>query len=120
MPKVCKEEGCENPIWSRKTMRCKYHQPIKSFKNKPPKSRIKPISDKRLEELAKYRIIREQYMKLNSKCELCTEKATEIHHKNSRENERLYDDKYFMSICRVCHIKIHEHPKWARENGYLI
>lgn len=25
MPKTCEYKGCSNPIWSRKTMRCKYH-----------------------------------------------------------------------------------------------
>jgi hypothetical protein len=100
-------------------MRCKFHQPPKQQgpnKRKP----IAPVSKKRLEQLSTYRKVRSAYMKRNKKCEICKCDATEIHHKNSRENERLYDEAYFMSICRKCHRTIHENPKWAREQGYLI
>ena len=47
MTKTCTFEGCNNPIFSRKTMRCKFHQPkrktlaktsIKNVSNKQQKS----------------------------------------------------------------------------------
>ena len=34
MAKTCEYNGCNNPIWSRKTMRCKYHQATAYYKPK--------------------------------------------------------------------------------------
>jgi hypothetical protein len=25
-----------------------------------------------------------------------------------------------MALCRACHRRCHDNPKWARENGYLV
>jgi len=127
MPKTCKSEGCNNPVFSKGY--CKYHQNQRtdekwlSKKQKTPKKSFKPISDKRVEQLAKYRTRRDKYLKENPICEVkgCNKKTTNLHHKAGRIGEMLYDVQYFMACCSECHPKkIHENPKWARENGYLI
>ena len=89
-------------------------------KGKPKKKAIAPVSEKRLGELAEYRVVREKYMKEHPECEVCGEESGEIHHKNGRTNKRLTDDKYFLAVCRGCHNFIHDNPKEAREEGYLI
>lgn len=50
MPKTCKSEGCNNPVFSKGY--CKYHQNQRTDekwlnkKQKTPKKSFKPISDK--------------------------------------------------------------------------
>jgi len=118
MPKICSSEGCYNNVWGKGY--CKFHQYLRTDKKKKT---INPISDKRLNELALYRPIRDKYLNENTSCEVreCDNKSTHIHHKNGREGKMLYDYNYFMAVCNECHPeKIHENPAWARENGYLI
>ena len=45
MPKICESDGCNNPIWSRKTMRCKNHQPYKKKEFKVTKKEYKGLND---------------------------------------------------------------------------
>lgn len=90
--------------------------------NKPKKA-IRPFSDKKLEDLAKYRPLRDKYLKDHPICEVtgCGNETTNLHHKAGRNGSLLYDVRYFMACCYDCHPKrIHENPEWARENGYLI
>lgn len=94
--------------------------------NKPkpqPKKSILPVSKKRMEELAKYRPLRDKYLQDNPMCEVddCNNVSTNLHHKAGRNGSLLYDVRYFMACCDDCHPRrIHENPEWARENGYII
>jgi len=102
-------------------MRCKYHKPRDVIKSKP--KYISPVSKKRLTQLSEYRLVRDKYLEDNPKCEVydCVNDTTNLHHKNGRNGNRLIDTGFFMSCCSDCHPKrIHENPKWARDNGYLI
>lgn len=88
-----------------------------------PKKKISPFSDKKLEDLAKYRPLRDKYLQDNPICEVddCDNLTTNLHHKASRNGSLLYDVRYFMACCSSCHPqRIHENPEWAREKGYLI
>ena len=90
---------------------------------KKKQKRIKPVADKRLGELAIYRPRRDKYLIDNPTCEVhdCNNETTNLHHKNGRIGPMVYNVKYFMACCHVCHPqRIHENPEWARENGYLI
>lgn len=85
--------------------------------------RISPVSQKRLEQLAIYRVRRDKYLREHPVCEVhdCNKATTNLHHKATRRGILLIIVKYFMATCEACHPKrIHENPKWARENGYLI
>lgn len=81
---------------------------------------MRKVSNKRSKQLAEYKIIRDKFMIDNPLCERCHRQATENHHKNGRNGERLLDTNYFMAVCRQCHQWIHAHPKEAREVGWLI
>jgi len=133
MAKTCNTEGCNNPVFS--TGFCSWHQSMRTDSkwlkslakktNKPlaKKRTINPVSDKRLEELATYRPLRDKYLAEHPTCEVrgCGRKTTNLHHKKGRIGALLYDVKYFMACCELCHPKgIHENPEWARKNGYLI
>jgi len=95
------------------------------------RSRLKPISSKRKEQLKQYKILRAQYLKENPVCQVCEKaSATEIHHREPGRGSRTNDVALFVSICSQCHRRIHQGeqyngvykygPKWARENGWLV
>ena len=132
--KTCSECKNEYPVlWKAKTRDhgalCKdCWQSYKSgetslitSKNSLKRKAINPISDKRSKELAEYRKLRDVYMIVNPICEVrgCSRRATDLHHKVSREFA-LLDTDVFMAVCRECHNKIEENDKWARDNGYKL
>lgn len=127
MPKICQHEGCSNPIWSRKTMRCKLHLKYQNttsskvsqnviLKRKP----VKKISDKQKKRNLEYLKVRIDYLNLHRNCQVCGAPATDLHHKASRLGDKLTDTDYFMAVCRPCHTKIETNREWAYEKGYLI
>jgi hypothetical protein len=83
-------------------------KPAKTEKKKPVK--IKPLSDKRAKENKVYLTLRKVYLENHPFCvmnlEGCTKDATEIHHSKKRVGELLCDVRYFVAICRNCHIKV--------------
>ena len=81
---------------------------------------IKQKSDKRKEQEEVYSSLRKAFLLKEKFCERCAGTATEVHHKNGRNGERLNDVNFFMAVCRNCHQHIHEHPKESRIKGYLI
>ena len=96
---------------------------IKAKKPKKKRKSIKPISDKREEELAIYRAVRDPYLTKNPVCEVegCSNSTTNLHHKGGRVGARVYDESNVMACCSVCHPRrIHDNPKWARIKGYLV
>jgi hypothetical protein len=38
------------------------------------------------------------------------------HHPMGRRGDNLF---HFFYVDRMCHLKIHNNPKWAREKGFL-
>lgn len=119
MAKSCKKEGCNNPRFGKGY--CKFHQYLRQDfnKKKAPRKRISPISDKLKDELKSYRIVRDRYMYEHPNCEICMNPSQDLHHKKGR-GKHLSDIKYFMAVCRICHIFIHENPKKSRESLYLL
>ena len=60
------------------------------------------------------------------KCQIClTRKSIDIHEVQSRgrtggvNSQEWLEEDNCLAICRVCHNKIGEMPKWAEEMGYL-
>lgn len=94
---------------------CKYE-----YEKTEPKRTIKKVSDKRKTQEATYKLISKAFKLENPFCNVCGNLASDIHHKNGREGDRLNDTRFFMSICRDCHTWLHEHPKVSRENGWLM
>lgn len=114
MPKECLKIDCSYNRFGGGY--CKVHQYLRTDKKPKP---LKPFSEKRKERNAIY--LKKRIEFLNGKvCPITNRKATEIHHINGRENERLNDEEFWLAVTREGHLKIHENPKWAREKGYLI
>jgi len=82
---------------------------------------LKKVSKKRGRQLSAYSKLRKEYMTANPVCEMCHKaKATDIHHKAGRVQEMLNEVIHWASVCRDCHNYIHQHPNFARDNGWLI
>jgi hypothetical protein len=95
-------------------------------KEKKPKA-IKQFSNKRAKRNAAYLAMRNIFLMedANQFCPVMrkvfskTVRATEIHHTNGRENERLTDRMYWLAVSREGHKWIHANPELAREQGWL-
>lgn len=85
------------------------------------KTRLSPVSKKRQGKMAVYRKLRINFLSEMKVCWVCVRtKATDVHHKNGRHNDRLNDTSFWLPVCRRCHDWIHQHPQQARDNGWLV
>jgi hypothetical protein len=85
------------------------------------KTRLSPLSKKRQGKMSQYRKLRINYLTEMRVCWVCVgAKATDVHHKNGRHNERLNAVEHWLPVCRKCHDWIHQNPQKARDKGYLI
>ena len=109
--------SCNNPVFGGGF--CNWHQGYRVDKKKPAK--INLVSDKEKVRLAKYRKVRDKFMKENPKCQCnCGKDSTDLHHKmENRRGEALADVNQFMAVCRSCHSAIHSDHSWAVDSGYL-
>jgi len=81
---------------------------------------MKRVSDKMKVKNAEYKKLRLIYLNENPICEACKDSpAQELHHKSSRGINH-NNTATFCATCSACHRKIHNHPSWARENGFLV
>ena len=117
-PKACKECWAKFKA-SGSSSKDKSYNVVQ--KDKSVLKRINSVSSKKILELAKYRIVRDQYLKDHPVCEFytCDCREVELHHKKSRKYY-LSDVSIFMSVCREHHNWIHENDAKARELGYLL
>lgn len=79
---------------------------------------MKRVGDKQSARNRLYAKLRKQYLEENRYCEVCGGMATDVHHKKGRLGWRLIAIGHFLPVCRTCHDKIEQKPKWAKENGY--
>lgn len=83
------------------------------------KTRLKPMSAKRMKESKEYSAKRLQFLEDLPLCEVCQRaKSTDVHHVEKRGKNYLRVDTW-LATCRPCHDKIHREPDWARQHGYL-
>lgn len=136
MAKPCTYEGCPLPQFGGGY--CKIHQHLRQDgkapkslkKNSKPlnRSKIREVSEKRVNQLKQYAEERKKYLRKNPYCYAyligrpasgCTKMATDFNHGRGRENARLLDFKDGNALCRTCHIYYTEHSKEAYEYGIL-
>jgi hypothetical protein len=82
--------------------------------------RLRPVSKKRAKQNKIYSETRKLYLEKYPFCDCCGKKATQIHHKRGRFQDRLNDTEHFMAICHSCHEWIHRNPMEAYAKGYLL
>jgi len=89
--------------------------------------RIKPRSEKRTKDEARYKQAKTEYQLEHPKCEMpgCSRSLLrgdliDLHHKAGRNGPLLYCKKYFSSQCRQHHDYIENNLSWSRSNGWII
>lgn len=126
--KLCDGCGELRLIWKNKEGKryCKQCWSAHSAtKIKPTQKRISPRSPKRVKEDALYSVKRKQYLSINPLCHahisgICTQQATDVHHKQGRIGDLLLDETRWLAVCRACHTWIEEHSQESRELGFSI
>lgn len=87
--------------------------------------KLRRISPKQKERLARYLAIQKKFLRDNPWCVVCAMlkgrqvPATECHHVRGRAGSLLFDTRFMMASCRSCRLTPHQNPKWAREVGIL-
>lgn len=94
-------------------------------RSKPIRRSSKPIrrvSKVRRTRLTRYAELRLEFLREHLWCEVgdCKKPSTQVHHKAGRLGQRLLDFENCMAICFSHHRYLHDHPAWARANGYLL
>lgn len=122
----CKNPGC-GKLFKRFNTITKYcsnkcQGEVEGRKQAKTKTKIKPLSDKRKVEEAKYQLQRILFLKKpeNSKCPITGTKTTDVHHKKGRICNLLLDETYWIALSREGHKYVEEHPEWAKENGFSL
>jgi hypothetical protein len=46
--------------------------------------------------------------------------ATDIHHMKGRLGKNYLDEQFWLPVSRHWHRQLHDNPKWAKENNYII
>lgn len=122
---TCITEGCNNPVENKDLGLCaSCGAALRKAERQASKVKIiapvKKVTVKRAAETREYLKLRKEYLELYPVCEVpeCNLKAVEIHHQKGRENERLLDTNYFMSVCHAHHKVFTEHSKEAINKGY--
>lgn len=126
----CLDCGKTRPLIAGRC-RCHYwlHRNAVKQKGEPrifkPRKPIKPVSNTQRQRIAKYSLVRAEYLAGRETCEakipgVCTGRATDVHHRAGRVGDLLTDKSNFMAVCRECHTWIHDNDADARERGLLL
>jgi len=88
--------------------------------NKPRKA-INKVSDKMKENLALYRVLRDQYLKDHPVCQFpnCTSTELDLHHLAGRCGSLLTDVRNFCGLCRTHHIWVGDNHSEALKMGLV-
>lgn len=131
MIKICSVFECDSMVEGNTEM-CARHNREARNKSAPKtaakKTRIKPVSDKQADRNEVYNGIRELYLSMHPICQThytitglrLIERATTVHHKKGRDNNRLFDVRYFLPCCLSCHQAIENQPELAKKFGFSL
>jgi hypothetical protein len=86
------------------------------------RTKVRSVSKKQGIRLKEYSQIKAMYLPNYPNCEFkeCRELSNEVHHKAGKTGKLLFDERYFMAVCREHHIWIETHPKESKELGYSV
>lgn len=135
--KICETPDCDN-ITEGKTSFCascnslhrkiakqrvkdrqKFEASISRLKQ--PRKKPKKVSEKRKTENEQYWLLRDEFLKEHPDCqaktETCTKESTDVHHMIGRGKEYL-NTKFWLSVCRNCHIFITDNPVEAIKRNF--
>ena len=119
---ICLIEGCGH--LAERTGLCATHSREARKKAHPKekvkRQRISKQSDEGKERMAVYGAINRMFLLMNLECEICGRNSDEVHHKKGRIGDLLYDVRFFLPVCRICHDFIEKHPETAYMNGWSL
>jgi hypothetical protein len=84
---------------------------------------LRRVSKKRQNALTIYPKLKKEYISEHNTCEVrgCSHPAVDIHHRLSLgRGGGFLEPSNFMAICRLHHIQIHNNPRWAEAEHYLL
>jgi hypothetical protein len=95
-----------------------------SLKRKTSLKRRKPLSrssTKRKAELRRYCELKREFWRTHRHCEICFVPIFQEppHHTKGTIGPLFLAVETWMAVCKACHRRIHDHGKWAREQGYI-
>lgn len=126
--KICGECGEESFIWANRGGRKLCKKCSTTGVDIKPTYKAKPIasrSQKRTIQEREYSVKRKLFLQNNPMCQahiqgICTNQATECHHKRGRIGNDLTDETLFLALCHNCHEYIERERTWAIEMGFSI
>ena len=119
--KECRERFTPNYFGRKFCFKDECNDMEQERKKSAPKlkrSPIRKVSEKRQKQNKEYLNKRKEFL-IGKVCPVTNKPATEIHHMNGRNGKRLNDESEWLAVTRSGHRWIHEHPKEAREKGWL-
>jgi hypothetical protein len=93
-----------------------------AVKEEKPVKRISIRSVKRMAEERLFAKKKKEYLTAHIRCEVkgCNRVSEDIHHKKGRVGKLLYDERFFLAVCRNHHTEIETNPDAAKQNGYSL
>lgn len=93
-----------------------------AVKEEKPVKRISVRSVKRMAEERLYDKKKKEYLTEHIRCEVkgCNRVSEQLHHRKGRIGKLLYDERFFMAVCREHHTEIEVNPDAAKKNGYSL
>ena len=119
---ICKECKQERYLYAKKLcQRCYWASKPKKPLPKP-KKQIRKFSKKSLDQLKRYRILRDKYLEENPICQYpgCKNREVTLHHKKGRQGAYLTDKRFFCALCWPHHQFIEQNPQIAYKMGLSI
>lgn len=83
-----------------------------------PKKRLRKVAKRNIVICRQYSAAAKRFKKAHPRCEICGGITIDVHHKEGR-GENLLKVETWMSVCRQCHVWIHNNPSIARAKGFL-
>ena len=90
---------------------------IKPVEKKKSKKNISPIAEKEKKRLAEYRVVRDEWLGINKRCQFpnCYSRDVQLHHAAGRIGSLLTDTRYFRALCDTHHRWVELHPVEAKK-----
>ena len=80
---------------------------------------IRKVSLARKVQNSKYAMLKDIFLARNKTCKKCGRLADDVHHTRGRSGKLLCATQFWIAMCRLCHMWVHEHPEEARRVGLL-
>lgn len=85
------------------------------------RSRIRPISKRRAQELAIYRERRKVFLIKRRWCSVFKyQRSTQVHHMKGRTGKRLLDERFWLAVSWKGQLWIHENVRESIKRGWII